>query len=576
MCIAFIFQSEEGSELLDAATGKPNVKFLTAMEAEHCSKKDSKIQFTTTNYCVTTTPENEWNIVCKGDLANANMDHGREIPDISKLMHSDSARLSKLSEYEVIAVVIYTGPMVRLRLNMPPMLEFAKKFLLQFQIYNTILRRYPEAKFNALKEMDNLYTTTIYVLVSAIQKIAREVKLPAGTKLYRGLGGDKKLPPFFYKSDEKGCRGMVEWAFMSTTLDKNVAIKYSGVREGKPFPLIFDIDSGAVDRGAMISEFSQYPAEKECLFVPCSFLEPQGGEVMEVTPNGLLGKVRIRLNMNIKSRTCEDLVSLKKEMHISSFKYLLGELEKELKEDSQSDAAVVRAKNDISFAFSWQGYTLDSFVNGIVAQCTDILQAHQRLEPEQFLDDAIYRAVVSESLEVKDMGKYKFKLWLKSPEEAEKIQKQGLKLCQRKWNMMQEKRLAELKGDELATMALDLCKSKGLLKSKIEEMNIFGEVPLLTAAADGERPSNLQLLVLAKADVHVKDPEGRCPIILAAENGHTETVRGLSELKADINARDKQNDTALIQAAAYGHSETVKLLHTLRAAGHKVAGSCSN
>ena len=240
--------------------------------------------------------------------------------------------------------------------------------------------------------MDNLYTTTIYVLVSAIQKVAREVQLAAGTKLYRGVGGDRKLPPHFFKSDEKGCRGMVEWAFMSTTLDKRVAEKYSGVKEGKPFPLIFEIVSGAVDRGAMISEFSQYPAEQECLFVPCSFLEPHGNEVMEVTPDGLVGKVRIRLNMNIKSRTCEDLVSQKKQMHITSFKYLLGELEKDLKEDAQKEDAINKAKNDISFTLSWGRKNLDTFVSNIVDQCTQNLAAHQKLEPEQFLDDAVYRA----------------------------------------------------------------------------------------------------------------------------------------------------------------------------------------
>ena len=249
---------------------------------------------------------------------------------------------------------------------------------MQFQIYNTVLRKYPDEKYQELKKIDNLYTTTIYVLVSAIQKIARAIKLPAGTKLYRGLGGDKKLPDFFFKSDEKGCRGMVEWAFMSTTLKKQVAIKYSGVRDGKPFPLIFEIDSGAVDRGAMISEFSQYPGEEECLFVPCSFLEPQGGEVMEVTSDGLLGKVHIRINMNIKSRTCEDLVSMKKEMHISSFKYLLGELEKELKESAKSDEAVERARNDISFALSGEGYSLDVFVCEIVKQCQMIWEEVRR------------------------------------------------------------------------------------------------------------------------------------------------------------------------------------------------------
>jgi hypothetical protein len=40
------------------------------------------------------------------------MSHGRRIPEISKLMQSEVAKISKLSEFEVVAVVLYTGPMV--------------------------------------------------------------------------------------------------------------------------------------------------------------------------------------------------------------------------------------------------------------------------------------------------------------------------------------------------------------------------------------------------------------------------------------------------------------------------------
>jgi hypothetical protein len=105
----------------------------------------------------------------------------------------------------------------------------------------------------------NVYATTINVLVSAVIKIARAVRLPTGLKLYRGLGGDRSLPPSFQQSDLKGRRGMLEWGFMSTTSRKEIAIQYSGILEGKPIPTIFEIDSGAVDRGAILTEYSQYP-----------------------------------------------------------------------------------------------------------------------------------------------------------------------------------------------------------------------------------------------------------------------------------------------------------------------------
>ena len=126
-----------------------------------------------------------------------------------------------------------------------------------------MLRRWPAEIYQALKDGNNVYTTTIYVLASAVISISRETKLRLGMKLYRGLGGDKTFPPHFYQSDEKGRRGMLEWGFMSTTADKAIAIQYSGVQQGKPFPTIIEISTATVDRGADISCFSQYPGEKD-------------------------------------------------------------------------------------------------------------------------------------------------------------------------------------------------------------------------------------------------------------------------------------------------------------------------
>ena len=122
-----------------------------------------------------------------------------------------------------------------------------------------MLRRLPEHVYDEQYIDGNLYTTTIYVLVSAVLNISRETRLPAGLKLYRGLGGDIMFPPEFYNRDEKGRKGILEWGFMSTTGVKSEALKYSGIKKEKPFPTILEIDSGAVDRGADLTNFSQYP-----------------------------------------------------------------------------------------------------------------------------------------------------------------------------------------------------------------------------------------------------------------------------------------------------------------------------
>jgi hypothetical protein len=83
------------------------------------------------------------------------------------------------------------------------------------------------------------------------------MRLPDGLKLYRGLGGLTDLPSSFFCRDKQGCRGFAEWAFMSTTADKSVALHYSGVREGRPKAMVLVITVSAVDRGACIRELSQ-------------------------------------------------------------------------------------------------------------------------------------------------------------------------------------------------------------------------------------------------------------------------------------------------------------------------------
>ena len=68
-----------------------------------------------------------------------------------------------------------------------------------------------------------------------------------------------ELPDDFWKADDQGRRGYAEWGFMSTTSSKSIALLYSGVKEGKPLPMVLVMEASSVDRGACIRAFSQYP-----------------------------------------------------------------------------------------------------------------------------------------------------------------------------------------------------------------------------------------------------------------------------------------------------------------------------
>lgn len=82
------------------------------MEAEHCSKGDSKIHFVTGNYNIKTCPLNEWTITVHHDVTGADLRHDRRLVKIEENMKMEIVATAQLRRVEVIAVVLYTGPMV--------------------------------------------------------------------------------------------------------------------------------------------------------------------------------------------------------------------------------------------------------------------------------------------------------------------------------------------------------------------------------------------------------------------------------------------------------------------------------
>lgn len=122
----------------------------------------------------------------------------------------------------------------------------------------------------------NRYTTTIHLILSGILKLSRVQPIPKERLVYRGLGG-KRLPKEFYIQDKTLSKGGVEAAFMSTTVDKGTALKYSNSGSGENGKsIIFEIQLGKMSTGADISFASQYPKEFEILFTPLTHLEIVG------------------------------------------------------------------------------------------------------------------------------------------------------------------------------------------------------------------------------------------------------------------------------------------------------------
>ena len=98
----------------------------------------------------------------------------------------------------------------------------------------------------------NKYTTTLHAINSAIIKLG---KLTKATKVYRGISG-MALPDEFWKPNEFDVRGGIESAFMSTTLQREVAMGYAAGDRSR-MGIVLEVQQGMVNRGADISWLSQ-------------------------------------------------------------------------------------------------------------------------------------------------------------------------------------------------------------------------------------------------------------------------------------------------------------------------------
>ena len=92
-------------------------------------------------------------------------------------------------------------------------------------------------------------------------RVIKLSKLTKADRVYRGISG-MALPAEFWKANEFGVCGGIENAFMSTTVDRSVAMHYAGNDKTKP-GIVFEVQQGMVNRGANVQWLSQFPHEEE-------------------------------------------------------------------------------------------------------------------------------------------------------------------------------------------------------------------------------------------------------------------------------------------------------------------------
>ncbi len=391
-------------------------------------------------------------------------------------------------------------------------------------------------------------------------------------KLYRGLKESFSLPDHFYKCDKNGCSGFTEYAFMSTTSKINIALSYSRSEpdsegeEGETGAVgkLFVIEVGSVDRGASVKEFSQYEDEDEYLYAPFSFVQKTGAPYVEVTEDcGVIRMIPIKVNTNIKTRTLEEQLEMKKEMHVTAFRHHIDEIEVELNKRIVTQNAADRLQADKS---ADENHTLKGFVARIVEQCKDVLSRHRAKNHEDYINDAVYRNLVLEMIDVKSMAIAKFDEWLQNDSFIRFRWNGTLRGVYRLWTAhLDQKRLAYEPGPQRQAATIELCKACGWIVESVDEKNELGETRLMCAAAEGRSSQFLQRLVDAGACVNYARPDGVTAIRLAAQGGHHKCIRSLVALNAAVNQAANNGAMPLYIAARNGKSECIQVLAELKA-----------
>ena len=398
-----------------------------------------------------------------------------------------------------------------------------------------VLRRWPKEQYEGLN--GNTFSTTIHCLVSGITKISRVTRLGDGLLLYRGFGG-LALPDQFYRATESGYKGFVEWGFMSTTSDKDVAVEYTGIGKGRLFPTLLQVRPAAVDHGGDISEYSQFPGEREYLWNPCSLLESNGEPFFEVTKYGIVTIIPVRMNNNVKTMTVEQLLEQKKQMHISGFEFLLNEVKFELIKVSEER----RARGNAVLGTGGGVDLLQWIVEGIVEECQATLKRHRDVPPQDYIDDETFRRLVIEMLESKSHALSK------------------VRLCREALNHMGGDGLTPLM---LAAQKGDVARVKELIVQG-HDVNAQNKY-MRTTLHEASGPDVLRALLECNALVSAKDSMGRTAVHSVAEQGNVDSLTILIAFKANVNEADHRGRTGLHCAAESGHANMVRALIAAKA-----------
>ena len=321
-----------------------------------------------------------------------------------------------------------------------------------------------------------------------------------------------------------------------------MALHYSGAAEGRPLPIVLELEVGPVDRGACIRELSQYPREFEYLFLPMSFVSPNGPPRFTVSEAGLCVRViPVRININLSARTVEELLGQKKRMHCAAFRFLVGELDEELQFLAENRGGAARFLEDKTKNQDGK-HSVEGLCKRIVEQFEEVLKVHAARAEQNYTDDAVYQGLVTEMLNARRWAVSKLRLWLEDHTQSIRFAVYYTLRDAHRRLTANLARAADAADTEEARRAasLEVCKARGLLRARVYEVNDALESPLTSAAADGAAPADIRLLIAAGSAVNEAEGGPSVAAVNAAMYGQVEVLATLLEAKAAVNAADEK------------------------------------
>ncbi len=202
-------------------------------------------------------------------------------------------------------------------------------------------------------------------------------------------------------------------------------------------------------------------------------------------------RIHVRVNLNLKTETIEDLIIKKKSMHLSEFRFRTEGTKRRLQElADHKGAGEARSAMDTSQRMSLNRRMglnpVPHFIKAIVKQIEDVMKIHEQYDSKHYQDELRHNRLVTQMLDVQVWAIEKMMLWLADHSLfILEFQDSRLEICHHRWirHLHMEYSSCSVDIHRRKDLAIQILRHKGLLSSSDpNEMLNASDHPLMNAA----------------------------------------------------------------------------------------------